>query len=146
MFERMIHKDFAPTIKEIHSHMGEDMTEIFKNFDNYLKCHYEIIRELKFPFGNDYGWGYKYSSKKDLLCYVFFEKNAFTVTITIGKSELPKLIKIYNSFLPKTKELWDNRYPCGDGGWIHYRVFNDNELSDIQSIISVKKKPNLKIK
>lgn len=46
--------------------------------------------------------------------------------------------------LPKTKELWENRYPCGNGGWVHYRVENDNELFDIQKFICIKKKPKLK--
>lgn len=76
-----------------------------------------------------------------MLCYVFFEKDAFTVTITIGKGDLPKLEKELPQMLPRTKEFWESRYPCGDGGWIHYQVLNDDELQDIKKLISIKKKP-----
>lgn len=51
---------------------------------------------------------------------------------------------VIGNMLPKTKELWENRYPCGNGGWVHYRVENDNELFDIQKFICIKKKPKLK--
>lgn len=74
---------------------------------------------------------------------MFFERNSFTVTITIGKNELQRLYQELNNMLPKTKELWKNRYPCGDGGWIHYRLEDNNELLDIQKLICIKKNLNI---
>ena len=77
-----------------------------------------------------------------LIKYVFFEKDSFTVTITIGKSELKRLYQELDNMLPKTKELWENRYPCGDGGWVHYHIVNDNELLDVEKLICIKKNQN----
>lgn len=139
--ERFMDKNVIPTSLEIGDFLGKEAYNRLSKLETFLHDSYDLIRELKFPFGNNYGWGYKYSHKNKLLCYVFFERGSFTVTITIGKNELKKLYKELDKMIPKTKKLWKNRYPCGDGGWIHYRVENDNELMDVQKLVCIKKKP-----
>ena len=114
--ERFMDKSVIPTSLQIDNLLGKNVVIRLIKFESFLQSNYDIIRELKFPFGNNYGWGYKYSCKNKLLCYVFFEKGSFTVTITIGKSELKRLYQELDNMLPKTKDLWKNRYPCGDGG------------------------------
>lgn len=131
----------APEPTEIEALLGETASQRFHHLDAFLQNSYDITCELKFPFGKHYGWSYKYSIKGKMLCYVFFEKDTFTVTITIGKGDLPKLEKELPQMLPRTQQYWENRYPCGDGGWIHYRVQNDDELQDVKRLISIKKKP-----
>lgn len=138
---RFLEKNRAPTPQEIEQRLGPEAMQRLHVLDDYLTGHYDIVRELKFPFGNQYGWGYKYSSKGKMLCYVFFEQDAFTVTVTIGTAEVPKLEKALPEMLPKTKELWEHHYPCGDGGWIHYPVTDCGEIQDIQKLIGIKKKP-----
>jgi hypothetical protein len=139
--ERLFDKSKVPKPLEIKQLLGMDAMERLKKLDAFLQDNYDIVREFKFPFGNQYGWSYKYSSKGKMLCYIFFEKGAFTVTVTIGKSDLSKLTDELPNMIPKTRELWANRYPCGEGGWIHYRVINDNEIPDIQKLICLKKRP-----
>lgn len=52
-----------------------------------------------------------------------------------------RLYEKLESFLTKTKELWNRRYPCGEGGWLHYRVFSFEEIEDIKELIKIKKSP-----
>jgi hypothetical protein len=86
-------------------------------------------------------WGYKYTHGNKHLCYLFFERGGFTIMIQIGKNELKKLYDGLDLMLPKTRQLWENRYPCGEGGWLHYRVETGNELNDVKKLIAIKKKP-----
>ena len=139
--QRFFDKSKAPEPLDIKKMLGSDAMERLKKLDYFLKSNYDIVRELKFPFGNQYGWSYKYSSKGKMLCYVFFERGTFTVTITIGKNDLSKLLDELPQMLPKTRELWASRYPCGAGGWIHYNVTEGTELQDIEKLICIKKKP-----
>ena len=141
MYERLLNKDIIPAADQIAAHIGKKSGGLLNKLEKSLREKYDIVRELRFPFGNSYGWGFKYSHKKKHLCYVFFEKNAITITIQIGNNEVPRLNEQLNSFLPKTKKFWDERYPCGKGGWIHYRAQADNELADILKLIEIKKKP-----
>lgn len=137
--KRFFDKSKAPGPSEIEQLLGAYAMERLKRLDSFFKSNYNVVRELKYPFGNQYGWSYKYSTSGKMLCYVFFEEGTFTVTITIGKNEVSKLTEELPKMLQKTRELWASRYPCGEGGWIHYRIERDNELPDIQKLIRIKK-------
>lgn len=139
MHERMLNKSNIPTTDMISDYVGNESLALISKFEQTLNTHYDLRIELKFPFGKNYGWGYKYSSKAKHLCYLFFEKESFTITIQIGDGKAVE--SILGDCLPKTKELWDKRYPCSNGGWVHYRVSSEDELNDILKLIAIKKKP-----
>lgn len=69
-------------------------------FEDMLKLNYDLFREIKYPFGNDYGWGFRYSHKKKLLLYVFFEEDGFCCTISINENFKFKLATLFFSVLP----------------------------------------------
>lgn len=113
-----------------------------QKFEAELGKRYDVKRELRFPFGNAYGWGYKYSHKTQHLCYLFFEKGAFTVMFQISGREAAKVEALYPDLLEKSRELWKTRYPCGSGGgWLRYRVFGERELADVMKLMEIRKKP-----
>lgn len=142
MFERLLDKNDPPSTNFVEEFLGEKSYSILLQLEEFLQSDYQLCREIKFPFGNKYGWGYKYSHKSSHLCYVFFEKGAFTVTLQLGDNCVPRLEQILPLLSQKAGELWQNRYPCGKhGGWIHYRVIEEKDLSDIFELIKVKKKP-----
>jgi hypothetical protein len=145
MYERLLDKSITPDETSIQAYLGRQSRERLAIFENRLKADYQLVRELKFPFGNNYGWSYKYSHKSNHLCYAFFEKDAFTVTLQIGDKQAPLLESRLSSLLPKTRDLWENRYLCGErGGWVHYRVLTDDELTDVIKLIEIRKKPPAK--
>jgi hypothetical protein len=122
--------------------LGEKSYKRLLNLEEYLQAHYQLSKEMRFPYGNSYGWGYKYSHKTTHLCDVFFEKGAFTVLLQIGGKQVHLLESMIDALSPKAQELWADRYPCGKhgGGWVNYRVLTDKELSDVYILISAKKK------
>ena len=141
MYERLLDKNNEPTLEQVREYLGEESIKRLLALEDYLQTHYHLSKEMRFPFGNNYGWGYKYSHKSSHLCYIFFEKDAFTVTIQIGDKQVHLVENYLSELSSKAQELWENRYPCGDnGGWVHYRILSDNELNDIYKFISAKKK------
>lgn len=145
MYERMLDKSIQPANAQIREFIGKQSYSRLTVMEQYLNTHYQLVKEIKFPFGSSYGWGYKYSHKSSHLCYTFFEKGAFTVTIQIGDKQARLVEDMLPLFLPKTQELWKNRYPCGDhGGWLHYRVLADDELTDIFKLLNIRKRSIIK--
>jgi len=142
MYERMLNKKLKPTNAQIDDTLGQEAVGRLGSLETFLTEHYVMGREIVFPFGNRYGWGYKYSHKTKTLCHVFFEQGAFTVTLQIGDACVDALEKKLPVLLQKTRELWQKRYPCGErGGWLHYRVLSDEELQDVFALIKAKVKP-----
>jgi len=141
MYERMLDKASRPTNVQIEEHLGATSVARLRQLESYLQSNYDLVREMRFPYGNSYGWGYKYSHKSVHLCDVFFEVGAFTVMMQVGKAQAVE--EIFGELSSKAQELWAERYPCGKsgGGWIHYQVLDESELSDIYKFIYAKKKP-----
>lgn len=145
MYERLLDKSAIPDEATIRNHLGEASYSRLADMERRLQENYQLSREIKFPFGNDYGWGYKYSYKSSHLCYVFFEKDAFSVMFQIGDKQVSLLESQITSLLQKTQDLWRSRYPCGKyGGWVHYRVLTDDELTDVIKLLAIRKKPSKK--
>lgn len=149
MYERMLDKRNKPDLTQINAYIGNKSFARLCIFENQLKMQYDLSVEMKFPFGNHYGWGYKYSHKSAHLCYAFFEREAFTVMVQIGDKRVPELEKYIemNILSAKGRELWNHRYPCGDkGGWVKIRVLENDDLADAVSFVNAKKTPKLQRK
>lgn len=144
-YTRMLDKRKKPTEDMIARYLGNESAERLRQLETWLGDQYTLDRELRFPFGDNYGWGYKYSHGRKHLCYVFFEEGAFTVTLQLGDASVDAVTEKLPSLLPKTQELWANRYPCGErGGWLHFRVLDEADLQDVRTLISLKVKPSKK--
>lgn len=122
--------------------MGEVAWNRLMRFESMLRERYDLIREMKFPFGNDYGWSFRYSHKKSLLLYVFFEEDGFNCTISINEAGAQKVNVMLGNLMPEIQDAWINRYACGvDGGWLNRSVVSDDELPDLIRLVGVKVKP-----
>ena len=142
MYERMLDKSAPPDDDFVKEYLGAESYGFLLQLEKFLNDHYDLKKELKFPFGNSYGWRYKYSHKSSHLCYAFFESGAFTVTLQLGDSCVSAVQIMLPALSKKADQLWQNRYPCGEqGGWIHYRVIEMNDLGDMLELIKAKKKP-----
>ena len=146
MPERMLDKQIIPTEEEIREFIGE---KSFQNIEFLINCLNNVFRinmEIKFPFGNNYGWGYKVNDKSKHLFYIFFENNSITIMLQIKgiKTEIEK--EKYSKLSEEGKNYWENRYPCGeDGGWIHYRIKNKKQLKDIGIFLSIRTNKEIKL-
>ena len=140
--QRLSEKLHQPTEEFIQIFMGDEAWRRLLDFEDMLKANYDLNRELKFPFGDNYGWGFRYTHKKTLLFYVFFEENGFCCTISINDKGAGEVETILSDLRPEIQTTWNNRYPCGDfGGWIHYSVEGDSELPDLVRLVGIKVKP-----
>lgn len=136
MYERMLNKQHEPTLEEFIEYCG-NCKNLFEKADVFFIKELKTEKLIRFPYGNSYGWGMKYFIKNKHVCDIFAEKDAFTVMLRLTDAEFGK---IYNEVTSYTKEYIDNKYPCGSGGWIHYRVLNEHHLEDVKNMLKLKVK------
>ena len=134
MYERMLDKQKQPTFDEFTAYCG-DGKKLFEKADVFLTSQLHADKEMRFPYGNHYGWGMKYFIKAKHICDIFAENGAFTVMLRLTDAQFHK---IYEESLPETKALIDNKYPFGSGGWIHYRVLDEQHLEDVCKMLCLK--------
>lgn len=135
MYERMLNKHEKPEIADMTAYCGEN-GELFALFNEWLSETHGTTQNVSFPYGNSYGWGIAHRIKQKLICNVFAEKNAFTVMVRLSGKQFES---IYSQVRPYAKDYIDNKYPCGDGGWIHYRVTCRENMEDIKKILAAKR-------
>ncbi len=134
MYERMLNKQEEPTMAEMTAHC-KDCAELFTRLNAWLTEEYGTDQSITFPYGNGYGWGVAHRKNKKLICHVFAEENAFTVMMRLSDKQFAS---IYGKVQTGTQEQIDHKYPCGDGGWLHYRITCREQLDDAQTLLSVK--------
>ncbi len=140
--KRLTEKLNKPPIEFVQAFMGDKAWRRLSRFEEMLRERYELSREMKFPFGNADGWGFRYVHNKSLLLYVFFEEGGFCCTISINDAGAPKVEAMLRDLRPEIQKIWTNRYACGaDGGWINHSVENDDVLPDLVRLVGAKVKP-----
>ena len=140
MYERMLDKKTPPSEAEIATHIGRKSVEFIETIKNSLSKTFEINMELRFPYGNEYGWSYKFSHKSKHLFDLFFEKGSISALMQISKIQTEKEIEKYNKLSEEGKKYWENRSPCGKngGGWIDYRITSGKHLRDLALFLGLK--------
>lgn len=134
MYERMLNKQEEPTIAQMTAYCGT-CAELFTRLNEWLSGTFGTAQVVTFPYGNQYGWGVAHRKNKKLICHVFAEDNAFTVMMRLSNKQFDS---IYDKVQAGTQEQIDHKYPCGDGGWLHYRITCREQFEDIQTLLTVK--------
>lgn len=130
----MLDKQNRPTFDDMAAYCGKGR-ELFIRINKWLSNVCNTTQEISFPYGNNYGWAVAHRKKKKLICNVFPENGAFTIMIRLSNQQF---LLVYDRMEKETQECIDNKYPCSDGGWLHYRVTGEAPYCDIQKMLEVK--------
>ncbi len=131
MSERMLDKSVNPQYSDLVGFCGTQ-GEMFDRFNDWVRTKFKTDAEIKFPYGNSYGWCVSHHKKSKLVCNVFPEKDAFSVMVRKTNKQFSE---VYDKVSEQAKEVIDNKYPCNDGGWIHLRVTDEASYADIVKIM-----------
>ncbi len=101
---RLTEKYQQPPESLIRIFMGIEAWKRLMRFEEMLRERYDVSREIRFPFGNEYGWSFRYSHKKSLLLYVFFEEGGFAVLFLSTIKALRRLIPYLANCCRKYKQ------------------------------------------
>ena len=134
MYERMLDKQHCPSPEEMRAFCGENARR-FDEINALLQNEFQTETTPAFPYGNHYGWCVAHRRKGRLCCNVFPEDGAFTVMLRLSDAQCRAA---YVGAGPFGRALIDGKYPCGDGGWIHYRVTGHGQLCEVQTMLAVK--------
>lgn len=139
-YQRMLDSNVKPSERKIASTLGIRVTKLWKELRTFLKVNFDYTPELAF-YGSKYGWCYRYRRKGKTLCVLFPESKAFSVLVVFGKKEIVQFNDTKSSFNNDTQSVFRNAYQYHDGKWLYKRVLNKNDLKDVKSLITIKRKP-----
>ena len=131
MFERLVDKIVIPSYSDMITYCGKQ-GEAFEQFNAWVADEFLTDSEIKFPYGNSYGWCVSHHRKSKLICNVFPEKGSFCVMV---RKTDKQFAAVYEKVSDYAKKVIDSKYQCGNGGWIHFHVKNEADYKDIIMIL-----------
>lgn len=134
MYERMLDKSVMPDVAAMTAYCGGN-AELFAQLNEWLASSFALEQKIVFPYGSKYGWEISHRKKAKLICNVFPEHGAFTVMTHLSAHQFQS---VYAQLSAYARQHVDNQYPCGDGGWIHFRVTCPAHVADIQMLLTAK--------
>ena len=134
MYERLLDKTISPTFEDLTEYCAE-RGELWLEQDKYMTEVLLAKRQIRFPYGNTYGWSCKYSLANKHICDMFAENGAFALHFRISDRQLDT---VYRELSEYAKEICDNKYPCKGGGWLTFRVLQQAHLTDVNKILTAK--------
>ncbi|MDE7055149.1 MAG: DUF3788 domain-containing protein [Oscillospiraceae bacterium] len=134
MYERLLDKQTVPLMEDLALYCG-GAGEMFLRLNRWLAETWDTAQEIRFPYGNQYGWCVSHRKKKKLICDIFAENGAFTVMMRLPNQQFAG---IYGQLSAYGREVVDNKYPCGEGGWIRYRVVEEEHLDEAVQLLTAK--------
>ena len=134
MYERMLDKQNKPAFDDMAAYCGKGM-ELFIRINEWLSDTCGTVQEdYIFPMGiNMAGLLPIERRKADLQCVCGEWRLYVMIRLSNAQFHL-----VYDQVEKETQECIDNKYPCGDGGWIHYRVAGEAHFCDIQKLLEMK--------
>jgi len=130
----MLNKQEVPTFDDLIRHSG-DCGNLWLQLDKGMEEKYNVSKQIRFPYGKKYGWSVKYSIKNKHICDVFAENGAFTALFQVSTKAIET---VYAELGTYAKDIWEDKSPCKGGGWIAFRVLNQEQLQDLEKIIHAK--------
>ena len=134
MYERLLDKSISPTFNDLTAYVAE-CGALWLELDKHMRDVFSAKRQIRFPYGNKYGWSCKYSLKGKHICDVFAENGAFSLHFRIGSQQLEEIESELSEY---AKNICNQQYPCAGGGWLTYRVLSQAHLSDAKKLLSAK--------
>lgn len=134
MHERMLDKLNTPTPAELAAWCGECET-LYSDLLGFMTNQMGAEPEIRFPYGNSYGWCTTFRKKKKLICDIFPECGAVNVMLRLTDAAFAEAYPKLGAYM---QSIIDNKYPCGSGGWIHAEIMDDERLEDIKLLLTIK--------
>ena len=134
MYERMRNKQETPTFDDLIRYSGYSGS-LWLELDRRIVEKYNASKQIRFPYGKNYGWSVKYSIKSKHIGDVFAENGAFTALFQISTKAVDTVYDELNTY---AKDVWADKSPCASGGWIQFRVLNEEQLQDLEKLIHAK--------
>ena len=133
MYERLANKNETPDMEQLLSHIGK-AKELFAIINTYLMDELATTEKKIYFDVHDKGWAIGYRTKKDYVCNIVMEKDAFIFVTRLSEDNIKKA---YDCVSTHAKECIDNS-PYRHRGWLEYRALEMENLKDVKRLLQLR--------
>jgi hypothetical protein len=136
-------KKHPPSEIEISAAIGPMLNEWQASIE-WVRTNYPVRDELKFMYGQKYGWGRKFQVGGSLLACLYPTRNGFTAQVILNNTALAKADQL--KLKKSARQAIAKATPYPEGKWLFIPITCRGDLLDFQQLLVLKRQPGMKAK
>lgn len=138
---RLTEKNAPPTLLQVESWIGKRAYGLWMRISEMIEHGYPGVFTPEWLYGGKkHGWSLRYKKSRSF-CTFIPEKGRFMLLIVFGAEERQKVEAIRHEISGRTMQQYDEARTYHDGKWLLLEVGSESVLSDIEKLLTVKRRP-----
>ena len=130
-----------PTPEMLENLIGKELYNVWSSLCQLIELKYNM--EQLWNHGGKAGkYEYKYRRGGKTLCALYVREQTLGFMVILGKDERAKFELQREAFSYETLKTYDEATPLHDGKWIMFELKDASLFSDMERLLSIKRKPN----
>ncbi|HEU0292505.1 MAG TPA: DUF3788 family protein [Anaerolineales bacterium] len=128
-------KKHQPSEAEIHDAIGSKFS-IWRDLIQFIRGKYAVEEDFRFLYGKNYGWGWRFRVKGQLLTSLYPRKEGFAAQVNLSPAaiERAKQMKLGRN----VQQAIAAAHPYPEGRWLFIIVETRDDLKDIQQLLALR--------
>jgi hypothetical protein len=137
-FERFLDRDIPPDDAMIEKTIGREVFPVWLDTLHYLEERFpDFVTEMVF-YNPQHGWGIRYRQEVQQLVFLFPERGAFTVFVTLNPEEETRVMEKINYFNTRLRELLNQPSALPQGRWLWCRIEDHTDFVGLKLLLDLK--------
>ncbi|WP_303004412.1 DUF3788 domain-containing protein [Bacteroides congonensis] len=130
-----------PTPDTLENLIGKELYNVWTSLCQLIEQKYNMEQLWNYG-GKAWKYEYKYRRGGKTLCALYAREQAFGFMVILGKDERAKFELQREAFSNETLKTYDEATTFHDGKWIMFELKDASLFSDMEQLLSIKRKPN----
>lgn len=130
-----------PTPDTLENLIGKELYNVWTSLCQLIEQKYNMEQLWNYG-GKTWKYEYKYRRGGKTLCALYAREQAFGFMVILGKDERAKFELQREAFSNETLKTYDEATTFHDGKWIMFELKDASLFSDMERLLSIKRKPN----
>ena len=130
-----------PTPEMLENLIGKELYNVWSSLCQLIEQKYNM-EQLWNHGGKAWKYEYKYRRGGKKLCALYVREQTLGFMVILGKDERAKFELQREAFSYETLKTYDEATTFHDGKWIMFELKDASLFSDMERLLSIKRKPN----
>ena len=130
-----------PTPEMLENLIGKELYNVWTSLCQLIEQKYNMEQLWNYG-GKAWKYEYKYRKGGKTLCALYAKEQTLGFMVIFGKNERAKFDSQREVFSDETLKIYDGATTYHDGKWLMFELKDTSSFSDMEQLLSIKRKPN----
>ncbi|WP_288359713.1 DUF3788 domain-containing protein [uncultured Bacteroides sp.] len=130
-----------PTPETLENLIGKELYNVWTSLCQLIEQKYNMEQLWNYG-GKAWKYEYKYRKGGKTLCALYAKEQTLGFMVIFGKDERARFESQREVFSNETLKIYDGATTFHDGKWIMFELKDASLFSDMERLLSIKRKPN----